>query len=275
MNENTSLSAHEAHYNKEEGKLYLKNCLLQRGTDRLESHTLSIDLTEEILEFDQVSGQLTSLIVPNRTCCVQGEKLYWNHQSKTLSLSGNAVIRDLAECDLKAPQIHIKQSLLYNSPLMDSITTEGLTILSHREHTLTCQTGLHFIRETLHCTSIGGIEYKGDHLHLLADTLDLEGTLVKYQLQPLSMHLTGNIAIEKDGKKCLADTLDFDKPLKRLRLTGDRVLIMQERPSLTLSAGEVIMTKNGIKGVGPVHFTFSADELERFKKTFPHAMISP
>lgn len=273
MNENTTLSAATAEYNKEKGELLLKKCHLERGTDTLKSESVFINLPEETLAFQHVSGQLSSLIVPNRTCHIKSDKLEWNHRAKTLSLSGNAQINDLADCHLKAPLILIKQSLLYTSPLMDSITTKGLTTLSHQEHTLICQTGLHFIRETLHCTSFGGIEYQGNDIRLTADSLDLEGTLYKYQLQPLAMHLNGHIAIEKGGKKCLADTLYFERPKKCLHLTGDRVLILQDKPLLTLSAGEVIITKSGIKGIGPVHFTFSANERERFKKTFPHAMI--
>lgn len=271
MNEEISLDGSEGWYHKEDHTLKVLNATLSKNSDHIKSDALNIKLDHEMLNFENVQGDITSLIVPNVKCTIKGETLLWDHKTKVLTLAGNAHLSQKDFCTLRAPTLYIKQSLLYQTPLMETFWTEGETVIIHPEHTLICHQGLHFLRKTLTLTAKGGISYISKDTKAYADQLALEGVLTRYKLEPHTLSLKNNIAISYQSKDCLADTLFYDHPTGNIRLTGDRVLFKQDK--VTLSAHTVLINKDGIKGIGPVRFTFIESELERFQKTFPRAMM--
>lgn len=82
--------------------------------------------------------------------------------------------------------------------------------------------------------------------------------------------LEGPVLLSKESATALADRVEYWPLTQQLHLFSEKspVLFFDKEKGMTLSAKEIVASKEKVYGVGNVHFTLSEEELEKLKKQF-------
>lgn len=281
-----------------EGKFFTdtenKSTILYKD-ETIEASYIEGSLENQTLQLKQPKGTLpSSLFSPKQ----QGQlffscqNLLWEHGKQILFLQGNVQIQESHfGCLTAENQVTIEQSRAKNTPSIQSIYVEGLSILSHNRSSLTSYGSLTVdgIKGQITAKSPSAGEqvlFEDPDLILKTDLAILEYTEPLHELSSLTFQ--GNIKIYtpsslQTSRYALADRLVYAPDTKTIILSaysGKRVLFWDEESKVTLSAKEVHITQNpithkpDIKGVGNVKLVFSQEEQQLMKQHFPSIPVT-
>jgi|JI10StandDraft_1071094.scaffolds.fasta_scaffold02736_17 hypothetical protein len=227
---------------------------------------------------------LTPLVADIPSIDLSSDEAYYD--GDTLVLSGHVQLDHDFGTLLGDNVFSLKQRKLFGKHTLQSIETEGKTILiTHENASFTNYGTMKLDRDELFMTCDNPIgkqlKYEKDTLLLYADSARIEYALQGFEMKPHAIYLDGNVKILSHNlsyplKKGLADHI-FHNPIEqKTHLTGDegkQVLFWDEEKKLSLSAPEILIEhgkEDLVKGVGTVRFTFTEEEGKKMNELLYH-----
>lgn len=272
-------------------------CHLTHLSDYVDATKIHIILEKKILELKEATGTILSLFAKEgHMCHFSSDNLFWDDLKGILTLKKNVILEDeilgTLNCD---DTMELTQRLHFGKPTLQTITAEGHSIIELGDKTFISHKEFHLDRDELTITGKSPIIegktplnkqlcYHEKELTLYANDAIVEYAIVNLKLEPIHIHLSGDVRIlstsDEAPLRCgIADHLDYHLKNHHIHLKsneGKQVLFWHEAQNLRLSAQEIVIsldpeTKQEIvKGIGTVRFSFSDTEDEILKEKFTH-----
>ncbi|NDD58198.1 MAG: hypothetical protein EBZ47_02950 [Chlamydiae bacterium] len=281
------------------------HCKVIHFQDEVLARSIDLDLQRSTLSMHQSQGTIHTSFLPDLQKGLlqfNTEHFIWNEPDSLLTLKGKSFIQESSLGTISSEELlTIQQGMLGDKKVISKVESRGpaefiyMDPSSKSSHKLKCFGQMKIDREHLSArlTSpkkeakqsrfTGQIYYEESIMGAYADAAAVEFAAEGTLLQPITMHLKGNVCLfsrnPQEPFRCgIADRMHFSPETKTLILCanpGQKVLFWDEQQAVRMSAQEVHLTVNPlnqqtvIQGVGNVKFSLSTEENEALKNVFP------
>ncbi|MBS3904004.1 MAG: hypothetical protein KGZ39_01590 [Simkania sp.] len=274
-------------------------CRIEHQTDIVDAEAIDIDLAHTAIVLKKAQGVLTSAPLPRmqqaevRFRC---DQVLWDYPKSSLHLQGHVRID---ESMLGRLATDGELTVVQSKAGVSSMRSIGNTQLEFQEledspmHKLICHGKMTINHEKMQAvfesTPVNGeialdqqLYYEEGKIAVYADRGIIDYAAEGKKLHPSSISLKGHIRLRsydasRPPRYGVADWINYSPTTRTFILgahPGKKVLFLDEKENLRISAQEIHLTQEGngdaetVKGVGNVQFAFTADEEVLLKSLF-------
>lgn len=269
------------------------NCVLTHEQDVIYAKHIDIDLIHSCLHLSQANGLVQQFLLPKAEKSpmhFSTASLNWNNIEKELLFVGKTRIeeQDLGIINTQ-DELLIKNCMINDKLVFQTLGAKGHTIMTYKDlkgciHQIESHGRLYVDRSKLQAwtenledengTVQNPLSYETEDFCVFSDNAQLDYVNVDQRIKPVSIVLKNHIYMfsknpNKPRQLAVADRMSYSLDTHSLILSaypGKKVLFWDKAQELKISAPEVHITTDPltqervIKGIGNVHFAFSAEE---------------